>query len=219
MSRLPNEIVLQLHAVDDPRDGLFRPDRARTWIRAMAARSSAPFRVSLPAYGARVGFDPSGRVAAVEAETPVLAGAGGLELIAPPIEVATFARALDPQETPGLVGLVWFRLPVATDRRAWSMPTWRTVMSGAPLRTDLTLRRRISSVGASEIILDNQSDIDTVLPDAIPIAAACGLADGLWPYNLDRLARTAHLVLAEPALLPARHALAVGWTRCAGGRQ
>ena len=45
-----SEIVLQVHAVDDPRRGLFDPEQAERWVRGFALRAGRPFRVALPAY-------------------------------------------------------------------------------------------------------------------------------------------------------------------------
>ena len=49
-----SEIVLQVHAVDDPRHGLFDPAQAERWVRAFGRRTAQPFRVALPAYDVRV---------------------------------------------------------------------------------------------------------------------------------------------------------------------
>ena len=48
-----DEVVLQVHAVRAPTSGLFDPALARSWIDEFGARTTKPFRVALPDYGAR----------------------------------------------------------------------------------------------------------------------------------------------------------------------
>jgi hypothetical protein len=43
--------VLQVHAVSDPRRGLFDPDQALKWAKAWARITDKPFYLALPAYG------------------------------------------------------------------------------------------------------------------------------------------------------------------------
>lgn len=68
-----DEVVLQVHAVDDPHRGLFDPDQAEKWIHAFARRVARPLRVALPTYDVRVTWR-DGRLASVEGEMPLLTG-------------------------------------------------------------------------------------------------------------------------------------------------
>ena len=83
LTRDLDEIVLQVHAVDDPRRGLFDPDQAERWVREFGQRIRRPFRVALPAYDVRVTWRPDGRLASVEGEMPLRAGATNGELLPP----------------------------------------------------------------------------------------------------------------------------------------
>src|SRR6266851_677344 len=69
-----DEIVLQVHAVQNPHAGLFDRARARDWIDELSRRTRKPFRVALPAYGSRVSWRDDGGLLAVESEAPLLAG-------------------------------------------------------------------------------------------------------------------------------------------------
>ena len=83
LTRDLDEIVLQVHAVDDPRRGLFDPDQAERWVRDFGRRIHRPFRVALPAYDVRVTWRPDGRLASVEGEMPLRAGSDDGELLPP----------------------------------------------------------------------------------------------------------------------------------------
>ncbi|HTY55354.1 MAG TPA: DUF3142 domain-containing protein, partial [Candidatus Binataceae bacterium] len=135
-----SEVVLQVHMVQNPREGLFNPEQARRWIQAMARCTDKPFRVALPTYGLRVSRREDGSVLAIESERPLLAGGySASELIASPEEVSRLIRELEWDAPASLVGIVWFRLPVSGDVRAWSPDTWRAVVSGKPLQTHIEL--------------------------------------------------------------------------------
>ena len=98
LTRDLDEIVLQVHAVDDPRRGLFDPDQAERWVRDFGRRIRRPFRVALPAYDVRVTWRPDGRLASVEGEMPLRAGATNGELLrAAPEAVLQFLHADAPR--------------------------------------------------------------------------------------------------------------------------
>ena len=48
LTRNLDEIVLQVHAVDDPRRGLFDPDQAERWVKDFGQRIRRPFRWRFP---------------------------------------------------------------------------------------------------------------------------------------------------------------------------
>ena len=126
-----DEIVLQVHAVDDPRRGLFNPDQAERWVKDFGRRIRRPFRVAVPAYDVRVSWRADGRLASVEGEVPLLSGAADGELLeAAPEAVLRFLRSLDRAAPDNLVGIAWFRLPTDVDARSWSLQTWRAVIAG-----------------------------------------------------------------------------------------
>ena len=71
-------LILQVHSIDDPRLGLFDPARAARWVDALARRTSRPFLVALPAYGARAAAT-GGRLLAVSSEMHAMDGMAGME--------------------------------------------------------------------------------------------------------------------------------------------
>ncbi|HZX32184.1 MAG TPA: DUF3142 domain-containing protein [Rhodocyclaceae bacterium] len=209
-----DEAVLQLHSLHTPAGSLFHPSSAWAWTAALARRTPKPFRVALPDYGSRIVTGDSGRIEAVESEAPVSTPKGiGKEVFAPPATVAAFLRRLEKRPPPGLSGVVWFRLPVSGDTRAWTARTWRAVVTGGELPVKLSVvlegdgRERM-------VVLSNTGEIDGDLPATLVIEAPCrGLAahDG---YILEHQGENSVLVRAGNRLLRAGSRLAVGKADC-----
>jgi hypothetical protein len=212
-----DETVLQVHAVRAPQNGLFDPDLARQWIDAFDRRTTKPFRVALPDYGARIVKGDDGRILAVESEEPRLAGGDqATEILAKPADVARLLADLARTPPAHFSGIVWFRLPTADDARTWSPETWRAVMSGGDLKTDLAVVARTSTTpGMADIVLVNRGSIDAELPRAVGLPQGCAFADGVNGYALD--ARNISLHRLQTALLHAHREQTIGWMRCAWG--
>jgi len=103
-----DEIVLQVHAVRAPT--IFDARSARRWVEQFAAAvPSSTIRVALPTYKVALGA-------------------------ARPTDVAAFLRSLEHDPVAGVTGIVWFRLPVATDRTAWPAPVLAAVIQPRPSR-------------------------------------------------------------------------------------
>lgn len=214
---VPDETVLQVHAVLNPAQGLlFDPKRARAWLDAYARRTDKPWRVALPAYGSRVAWDEHGRIAAVESERPALMPGGrSAELLVAPDALAAFVRALDHEPPAGLTGIVWFRLPTQADTRAWSLPTWRAVLARQPLAPALTVATNPPGPGgARDLLLANRGNADTPLPFAVRLDPRCDAADGINGYTLEYDRQGRYLRRAQDGLLRAGAERAIGWIRC-----
>ncbi|HUC62664.1 MAG TPA: DUF3142 domain-containing protein [Alphaproteobacteria bacterium] len=212
-----DEVVLQVHAILNPRSGLFDPKTAMRWVDEFARRSSKPFRVSLPTYGVRVSWGADGHLTAVEGETPLLAGgASADELMASPLDVATFLVSLKRDPPAHLVGVAWFRLPVETDRRAWSFATWRAVVRGETPEDRVSVRVEKGDVpGLAYLVLDNAGNLDGNLPTLVELPVGCEAADGINGYALVHDRSTLTLERRQAGMLPGHARLAIGWMRCA----
>ena len=218
-----NEVVLQVHAVDDPRRGLFDPDQAERWVRDFGRRIGRPFRVALPAYDVRVTWRRDGRLASVESEVPLLAGPGGELLHARPEAVLGLLHALQRSAPAGLIGVVWFRLPTDADTRAWSLETWRAVVTDriGPARVSAAL------VPAEQpdlwnVVLSNDGAMDAQLPAQVRLDSACQTADGANGFRLVADGPADHRVLESNGngRLRAWTKRTIGWARCVQpGRQ
>jgi hypothetical protein len=210
--------VLQVHAVSKPSLGLFAPQAAQQWARAYGQRSPKAFYLALPAYGVALLDSPSG-VPLVESEAPLASQTPLHELQADPEQVAVLIKALQQAPPPQLAGLIWFRLPLAGDRRAWPMATLQAVARGQPLRAKLQLR--IKQSGAlSEVSLHNNGNLSIALPERLEISAEhCDSADGIGGYRLQDSRSSLLWLRQRPAQLAAGQQLAIGWARCANLNQ
>jgi hypothetical protein len=210
------QAVLQVHMVQKPHAGLFNPEQARRWTQAMACVTSKPFLVAVPAYGVRVSWRGDGRMLTVEGENQLLVGgAWADEMIVSPEDVAKFLEELQVDRPAGLAGIIWFRLPVSGDIRAWSSETWRAVASGKPLHPDIEARAEKSDTpGMSDIVLINEGDTDATLPPRIDLPPACTIADGVNGYTLDRTESGLTIKREQDGLLPGHRRRLIGWMRC-----
>jgi hypothetical protein len=217
---VPDESVLQVHAVQAPQAGLFDPVIADRWVDAFATHTRKPFRVALPTYGSRVSWNDDGSLLAVESERAALAaGATSSELYAAPDTVMAFVATLSRNRLRGLAGIVWFRLPTVDDTRAWSLATWRGVVSGhldkQPLL--LTLKPGSSADAPSDVMLENAGATDAAPPSRVALPASCELADGIDGYRLQRTDASLELIAENARPVPARTRRAIGWARCKPG--
>ncbi|WP_179216479.1 DUF3142 domain-containing protein [Achromobacter xylosoxidans] len=217
--RIPDEAVLQVHAVLSPEQGLFNAKRASAWLAAFADRTQRPWRVALATYGSRVSWNDDGSIAAVESErTALLPGGRASELVATPAAMAAFVDEIHRSRPRGLAGIVWFRLPTARDERAWSLATWRAVLTRQPLLPALSVTARAAgSSGAQDLILSNGGNADAALPFAIRWNGACRAADGINGYTLEHDSAGAFLRRSQDGLLRAGGQRNIGWIRCENG--
>jgi hypothetical protein len=98
-----------------------------------AASVNAPFYLALPTYGYAVVFDEQGHFVGLEAETesyrwPTTYSVQ--EVRSRPAEIVPVINDLNEHPPQGMLGIVWFRLPVEDDRRNWSWTTLQAVMAG-----------------------------------------------------------------------------------------
>ncbi|NVZ66002.1 DUF3142 domain-containing protein [Pseudomonas gingeri] len=205
--------VLQVHAVSNPRLGLFNAGQARGWAERWGRISDKPFYLALPAYGVAL-LPDTGGAPVVESEAPLNRGGERRELLADPRQLATLVGQLREKPPAHLAGLIWFRLPLPGDRRAWSLDTLRAVARGEALesqwRVELSARD-----GLYDIRLDNVGNLDRALPERVELTAEqCDGADGLNGYTLQQTPR--HLVFTRrsSARIAAGGKRVLGWARC-----
>ncbi|QWT18325.1 DUF3142 domain-containing protein [Bacillus sp. NP157] len=215
---IPDESVVQVHAVQAPQAGLFDPLVAAAWIRDYARHTHKPFRVALPTYASRVSWNADGTLLAVESEQAALAGgAGASELYATPDTVMAFVEGLQSERPSHLAGIVWFRLPTADDTRAWSLATWRGVVTQHLDREPLRLHLRDAGTGASDILLENPASADAQAPARIDLPRGCELADGIDGYRIATEGGMLSLVTTQARPIAGHATRTVGWARCRAG--
>ena len=205
--------VLQVHAVSDPRLGLFDPDLARQWTKAWSRITSKPFYLALPAYG--VALLPGGGAPVVESEVPIERGGKRRELLADPQQLSRLGSELRNDPPTHLAGLIWFRLPLANDRRAWSLTTLGAVARGDALDSRLALKLSVQN-DLYDISLSNQGNLDSAWPERLTLAVqGCDGADALAGYALQQRPNLLTFTRLRDGRIPAGGQRAVGWARCA----
>lgn len=202
--------VLQVHAVSDPQQGLFDPEQALDWAQRYGKLSRKPFHLALPAYG--VALTASGQV---ESEVTLRQAGPRRELRAEPQQVAALLEELQGALPAHLAGIIWFRLPLAGDRRAWPMNTLLAVVRGQALTPALGLQRQQRD-GFSQLQLFNEGTLASPLPQRIELPAqACEAADAVGDYRLERQADRLLFIRRSEGRLDAGERRALGWARCA----
>jgi len=198
--------VLQVHAVDQPKLGLFDRERAALAIARYAELSAQPFDVALPAYGVAARLDQNGTALAWAAEGASDTGAM-TELQADPLEVAKLITQIERHAPSKLRGWSWFRLPLPSDRRAWSPRTFTAVLKREPLHARFSVRQ-----DGPDIRVSNDGNLDARLPAISARGESCS-GDALNGYSLTR--DKAHWRFDPPAkLLNVGRPLLIGWLRC-----
>ncbi|WP_408599346.1 DUF3142 domain-containing protein [Pseudomonas sp. PLMAX] len=205
--------VLQVHAVSDPRRGLFDPDRARQWAMAWSRITSKPFFLALPAYG--VALLPSVDGApVVESEVTIESNGQRQELLADPLQLSKLAALLRADPPAHLAGLIWFRLPLANDRRAWSLTTLRAVSRGEVLSSHLALNLT-QHERLFDIAISSEGNLDSAWPERVTLAVeGCEGADALAGYTLQQDPNLLTFTRLREGRIAAGGQRAIGWARC-----
>jgi hypothetical protein len=136
LAREVDGYVLQVHSVptlaESGRAALCDTALARKWV-GKASALGMPFSVSLPAYWCVAGYDGTGKLLGVAMDSVQPAwppGTSALEFSANADDIARLVAEWKRQRPAGMKELLWYRVPVATDRRNWRWPTLEAVMAG-----------------------------------------------------------------------------------------
>lgn len=178
--------VLQVHSfdfgsgVEDRR--LCDIDKSKVWL-AKAAGFGKAFDLALPTYLSWVGFDRDGKVIGVVSEATSSQWPEGTRVAAAysdAAELAEFVGWLTDHRPRQLEGLLWFRLPVSTDRNNWDLATLWRVMRGEAIKPQF------------ELVATGQNPVDLSLINA-------GNCDGfVGNIALRSEVRAADVAFAEP---------------------
>ena len=188
--------VLQVHSLEAPRSAdarveLCDPEAARRAVET-AARFRRRFWVALPTYGYVVAFSPKGKILGLSAEGPVLSWPRNavVRLVrSNPEAMAGLVRAWTADRPAELAGVIWYRLPTASDRLNWSWPAFRAVRQGRAPRHRLEVHRRETAPGLVDVELVNTGEADAGWPPSVEFRWGEGelvAADGLAGYRVLR---------------------------------
>lgn len=214
--------VLQVHSLQLPkRKGepvlVFNPETARAAARR-AAEFDVPFRIAMATYGCEVRFGSDGKVTDVISED--LSAPSTLErsyALADPRASARLVREWTQDPPEGMQGVIWYRLPIASDRRNWSWQTFQLVTHGEedPAAAEL---EATSGPGARDLSIVNHGKFPVKLPGEIIITTPVVAADAVGAYRLEQRAEGLHFIIRTdvwPWLDPGKK-IPTGWLRTAG---
>lgn len=214
-------LVLQLHWLSPPRpDGSMPPlldAEASAHVEEMARRAPGlPFRIALPTYGYAVLFDKDGQMMGVSAEQGEARPpeGGRVEILrADPRAVGALSSSLREDRPGELSGVLWFRLPVDTDRLAWSWPALQAVREGRAPEGRAAASLRQDASGSLTVSLRNEGD-DDLAPPSLRVSGEIAIAEALAGYRWSR----GEGVLSPAGALPLRpgEERAIGWFRGEG---
>lgn len=213
LAQAADAFVLQVHALEKPAGPvavlpLCDPVRTIAWVQA-AGRVGVPFRVALPTYGYVVAFDAAGKFLGLAAEGPRPAWPRDAVVRVVRAEapvMSRLVRTLATTRPPGCTGVIWFRLPVASDRLNWDVTTLaRVLRDEEPVpRWDLAIAW--PEPGLAEIALVNTGGTTERPPDRVvlrwPEAARLLAGDGLGGFRLDARHAQGQATIAASALPP-----------------
>ena len=194
LARATDGYVLQVHSLERPvgpevQLNLCDSAAARRWVE-QAGRIGIPFRVALPTYGYIVVFDEDGGFVGLSAEGPPRAWDRGTILRAvhaDPIAMAELARNWQESRPYNMEALLWYRLPVESDRLNWKWVTLSAIMAGRIPRESLRVEVEYPEAGLAEILLVNDGETDQSAELSIKIECEqekIVASDGLRRYTI-----------------------------------
>ena len=213
-------VVLQVHSLQLPEDParpvvLCDPGAARDAVRRMS-RLGMPFHVALNTYGCEVYFDADGRVVDVVSEdvhSPPPPSATRRSMgISQAGELAGLVAGWNRDPPRGLRGIVWYRLPLESDRRNWRWVTWQRVAAGKSPVSDLRLEAHATANGAWDLVLENRGERDEPMPEIIDPGGETLVLEGLNGYTPEASERLFLESTAWP-WLPPGSSITIGWLR------
>lgn len=219
--------ILQVHSLERPTHNssslaIFDPEKADGWVE-QAARLGFPFRVALPTYGYLAAFTPDGTFLGASAEGPqpiwpkesmiqeICSNAG---------QIANLMLEWKNSRPAALTGVIWYRLPVATDSLNWSWPTLAAVMEGRIPNRHWKPSARWREQRLVEVLLTNNGETDLSVWPSVRVRRNVGrlvAGDGLNGYQLTEPEPGTVEFLPRPSARPARfragEEIVIGWMR------
>ena len=223
--------VLQVHSVASPLGDAHAtvcdPSLARKWV-VRAEKIGLPFEIALPTYRSLAGYGADGKLLGAVSDGARPAWPAGTRMREYSTDAEAMARLVDEwtkARPPHCEGLLWYRLPVDTDRNNWRWPTLRAVIAGHAPRVSRALLINNAAptntpLELADVSLLNDGESDDLPRDAVEIhwdaAKAHATAEALpgWDVNLQE-AGTAKFSPRPESIrhLPAGDARAIGWLR------
>lgn len=208
-------MTLQLHSILSPEQGLFDVDVAKAWVRQLLVWEPKSFDIALPAYHSALIAAPTSKSGyVVESEVPIASKGERREMYVDPASVAEFLDWLQQTQPEGLANVVWFRLPLPQDKRAWPLPTLQAVIQQQPLAAKIELALT-GEAPLFELVANNSGNTAGAMPKSIDLQGTnCSGMDALVDYQLSQAGDEISLKRSKNLGLAAGQKLKLGWFRC-----
>jgi len=208
-----DHIVMQVHSVNRPDEGLFEQHKAIKWAKELNKISSVPFYLALPSYGSAIVLGENMEYL-VESEVPLNILGKRVELTVQPENVSEFLKRLYEANLSQLKGLVWFRLPLNSDKRVWPMATLKAVAQGDKLSEDISLNL-VHTNGLYTLELINNGNITGAISKQYSARVNnCIGYDGINNHSTSLFKNKLSWIDKEQQVLKAGQHLKIGWARC-----
>lgn len=186
--------VLQVHSLERPEsiDSQFTicdTAKALAYIET-ASRFNIPFRVALPTYSYVLAFDSDGKFSGLSAERPRFYGENEPSQLriaeSDPDELADLVSGLTSDRPANLEGIIWYRLPVSTDRFNWPWPTLLAVMKGVHPKVSLNAYAEPMGDTLVDILVSNNGETSEPPPTVLVSWQDANLiaSDGLYGFTI-----------------------------------
>ena len=227
LAKAADSYVLQVHSLERPTSPdqpivLCDPGKSQEWVER-AARIGIDFTVALPTYGYLVAFDESGEFVGLSAEGPTPNWPAGFIIkrtMADPQALANLVKRWLDDRPAAMKGIIWYRLPVDTDRLNWTWTTLSTVIKGVEPKRDLSVNIEYSQPELAEVILANNGQLNENAAVRIRIAcprqnivAADGLRGFVIAYDGPSEVSLEYAGPAHLANIPTGEKWNIGWLR------
>jgi hypothetical protein len=214
--------VLQVHSIPTGHqighEVICDPALARSWV-TKASHLGRSFEVALPTYRCTAGYDLSGNLLGVAMDSVAPLFPPGTRLLEFDSDAEAMAKLVNDWRTARpehLKGLIWYRLPVSTDRQNWRWPTVTAVMEGrAPVR-----RLEASGKGDNpiDLSLSNNGEADEPVSCTVTVAWKDGnliASDTLpgWRFRVEPGHAFFKWNSARGLRLPPGTKIDIGWLR------
>lgn len=152
--------VMQVHGVSGHGAGwvLCDAEQAKK-IAEKCAEHYKPYLIALPTYRHVLHLDDEGAIKDVSSEGGRLSVGGRYEVVAAnAAELAALIRAWESDRPAMMRGVVWFRLPIPTDRMNWTWDTLSKVKQGIVPEGKLKIGFEHDASGLVKVVIENTSD-------------------------------------------------------------
>jgi hypothetical protein len=214
--------VLQVHSVASPlgdaRTLICDPVLARKWV-ARAEAIGHPFEIALPTYRSLVGYGPDGKLLGVASDGVRPNWPTGTSVREYETDASAMAALINGWQGDRPLhcrGILWYRLPVASDTNNWRWPTLRAVMTGRAPK--VAWSARVEGANPADLSVRNDGESDEPMRGKVEVrweGQARPTAEALPGWRVEVRANGVVFSSASEAgvRLPPGGERAIGWLR------